>query len=125
MICLVSVVRFFCHHRLLQHRQGYWVVGFWNIIAFYSIAPGYWFLLVFRHHRFLRHRRGYWFCWFLDHHRLLQHSSGILVLFGFLSHHRFLRHSLRMLDLSFSIGIRLLFVMDFGFDYYDYSSITF
>jgi len=71
MICLISVVRFFCHHRLLQHRQGYWFVGFWNIIAFYGIAPGYWFLSVFLHHRFLGHRRGYWFCWFLEHHRFL------------------------------------------------------
>jgi hypothetical protein len=76
MICLVSVVWSFCHHRFLRHRQGYWFVGFWNIIAFYSIAPDIGFVWFFVIIAFYGIDGILVFVWFLEHYRFLQHSSG-------------------------------------------------
>jgi hypothetical protein len=34
------------HHRFLQHSSGILGHWFWIIIAFYSIVPGYWLLVL-------------------------------------------------------------------------------
>jgi hypothetical protein len=59
-----SVLVFFAVNAFNSSGLGYWVVGFWIIIALYSIDPDIGFFGLWCHHRFLRHRQDIGFIGF-------------------------------------------------------------